>query len=81
MRPRTPRRSSRSFIAMGADASLTGMFVSYVVASVFRMLGILPGGLGSFDVRSLVATFELLHVLHRVVEVIPHRRWQRSPRG
>lgn len=40
--------------AMGSDASLTGMFASYVIASVFRMLGILPGGLGSFEAASVI---------------------------
>ena len=40
--------------AMGSDASLTGMFASYVIASVFRMLGVLPGGLGSFEAASVI---------------------------
>jgi P-type Mg2+ transporter len=41
--------------AMGADASITGMFASYVIASVFRTLGVLPGGLGSFEAASVLA--------------------------
>ena len=40
--------------AMGADASLAGMFASYMIASVFRTLGILPGGLGSFEAASVI---------------------------
>jgi hypothetical protein len=39
---------------MGADASLTGMFASYMIASVFRALGILPGGLGLFEAASVM---------------------------
>lgn len=40
--------------AMGADASIAGMFASYMIASVFRTLGILPGGLGSFEAASVL---------------------------
>lgn len=40
--------------AMGADVSITGVFASYMVASVFRTLGILPGGLGSFEAASVL---------------------------
>lgn len=41
--------------AMGADVSIAGVFASYMVASVFRTLGILPGGLGSFEAASVLA--------------------------
>lgn len=40
--------------AMGSDASIAGMFASYMIASVFRTLGILPGGLGSFEAASVL---------------------------
>jgi Mg2+-importing ATPase len=40
--------------AMGADVSIAGVFASYMVASVFRTLGILPGGLGSFEAASVL---------------------------
>ena len=40
--------------AMGADVTIAGVFASYMVASVFRTLGILPGGLGSFEAASVL---------------------------
>jgi uncharacterized membrane protein YbhN (UPF0104 family) len=41
--------------AMGVPAAPTGVFVSFVIASVFRTIGILPGGLGTFDAASVLA--------------------------
>ena len=40
--------------ALGEDVSIAGVFASYMVASVFRTLGILPGGLGSFEAASVL---------------------------
>ena len=40
--------------AVGADASIGGVFASFMIASVFRTLGILPGGLGSFEAASVL---------------------------
>ncbi|HTR55095.1 MAG TPA: lysylphosphatidylglycerol synthase transmembrane domain-containing protein [Kofleriaceae bacterium] len=40
--------------AMGSGVSLAGVFASYMISSVFRTLGILPGGLGSFEAASVL---------------------------
>jgi Mg2+-importing ATPase len=36
-------------LALGTRASPAGVFISFVVASLVRTLGIVPGGLGTFD--------------------------------
>jgi uncharacterized membrane protein YbhN (UPF0104 family) len=40
--------------AVGAHAPLGGVFTSFMVASLFRTVGVLPGGLGSFEASSVL---------------------------
>jgi Mg2+-importing ATPase len=40
--------------ALGATASPTGVFASFMVASLFRTMGIVPGGLGTFEVTQVL---------------------------
>jgi Mg2+-importing ATPase len=40
--------------ALGATASPTGVFASFMVASLFRTMGIVPGGLGTFEATSVL---------------------------
>lgn len=40
--------------ALGERASVTGVFASFMIASLFRTVGIVPGGLGTFEVSSVV---------------------------
>jgi P-type Mg2+ transporter len=40
--------------ALGATVSVTGVFTSLMIASLFRMMGIVPGGLGTFEATSVV---------------------------
>jgi len=39
--------------ALGVSTPVTGVFTSFMLASLFRSLGILPGGLGSFEAVSV----------------------------
>ncbi|HET7156725.1 MAG TPA: HAD-IC family P-type ATPase, partial [Hyphomicrobiaceae bacterium] len=41
-------------LALGVVASAGGVFASFMVASLFRTMGILPGGLGTFEVTSVL---------------------------
>ena len=47
--------------ALGTTASPRGVFASFMIASVFRTVGIVPGGLGTFEATS-VWTLSLLGV-------------------
>jgi P-type Mg2+ transporter len=40
--------------ALGVAAPMLGVFASFMVASLFRTMGIVPGGLGMFEATSLV---------------------------
>jgi Mg2+-importing ATPase len=40
--------------SLGFHAPATGVFVSFMIASVFRTVGVLPGGLGTFEAASVV---------------------------
>jgi len=40
--------------ALGVTASPSGVFVSFMVASLFRTMGIVPGGLGTFEATSVL---------------------------
>jgi Mg2+-importing ATPase len=40
--------------ALGASASASGVFASFMVASLFRTMGIVPGGLGTFEATSVL---------------------------
>ena len=40
--------------ALGSRASMAGVFVSFMIASLFRTMGIVPGGLGTFEASSVV---------------------------
>jgi P-type Mg2+ transporter len=40
--------------ALGGHISPTAVFTSFMLASVFRSLGIAPGGLGSFEAASVL---------------------------
>jgi Mg2+-importing ATPase len=40
--------------ALGASATPGGVFASFMIASLFRTVGVLPGGLGSFEATSVV---------------------------
>ena len=40
--------------AMGVMGSPTGVFASFAIANAFRMIGILPGGLGTFEAASVL---------------------------
>ena len=41
-------------LALGERASAAGVFASFMVASLFRTMGIMPGGLGTFEAASVV---------------------------
>jgi Mg2+-importing ATPase len=40
--------------ALGVTASVSGVFVSFMIASLFRTMGIVPGGLGTFEATSVL---------------------------
>jgi Mg2+-importing ATPase len=40
--------------ALGVTASVTGVFASFMIASLFRTMGIVPGGLGTFEATSVL---------------------------
>jgi Mg2+-importing ATPase len=40
--------------ALGVTASVGGVFVSFMIASLFRTMGIVPGGLGTFEATSVL---------------------------
>jgi uncharacterized protein (TIRG00374 family) len=41
-------------LALGATAPASGVFVSFMIASLFRTMGIMPGGLGTFEASSVL---------------------------
>ena len=41
-------------LALGERASVAGVFASFMMASLFRTMGIVPGGLGTFEATSVV---------------------------
>lgn len=41
-------------LALGVAASPSGVFVSFMIASLFRTIGIVPGGLGTFEATSVL---------------------------
>lgn len=41
--------------AVGAPGSITGVFASFMIASLVRTLGIVPGGLGTFEATAVIA--------------------------
>jgi Mg2+-importing ATPase len=47
--------------ALGTDAPMSGVFASFVISTLFRTIGILPGGLGTFEAAS-VLTLKLVGV-------------------
>lgn len=47
--------------ALGARASAGGVFASFVLSSLFRTIGVVPGGLGTFEATS-VLTLKLVGV-------------------
>ena len=40
--------------ALGVSAPVTGVFASFMIASLFRTMGIVPGGLGMFEATSVL---------------------------
>lgn len=40
--------------ALGSTASASGVFASFMVASLFRTMGVVPGGLGTFEASSVL---------------------------
>ncbi len=48
-------------VALGGRASAAGVFASFMIASLVRTMGILPGGLGTFEATS-VLTLRMLGV-------------------
>jgi Mg2+-importing ATPase len=40
--------------ALGVTASVGGVFVSFMIASLFRTMGVVPGGLGTFEATSVL---------------------------
>ncbi|HEX6838432.1 MAG TPA: lysylphosphatidylglycerol synthase transmembrane domain-containing protein [Polyangia bacterium] len=47
--------------ALGAHASASGVFASFMISTVFRIIGVLPGGLGTFEASS-VLTLKMIGV-------------------
>jgi Mg2+-importing ATPase len=41
-------------LALGERASVPGVFASFMIASLFRTIGIVPGGLGTFEATSVL---------------------------
>ncbi len=48
-------------LALGVTASPSGVFASFMISSLFRTVGILPGGLGMFEAAS-VLTLKILGI-------------------
>jgi uncharacterized protein (TIRG00374 family) len=48
-------------LSLGTTASPVGVFASFMVSSLFRTVGIVPGGLGTFEAAS-VLTLRMTHV-------------------
>ena len=40
--------------ALGAHASPTGVFASFMISTLFRIIGVMPGGLGAFEAASVL---------------------------
>ena len=40
--------------ALGVSPPVTGVFASFMIASLFRTIGIVPGGLGTFEATSVL---------------------------
>lgn len=40
--------------ALGVDPAIEPVFASFMLSTLFRSLGVLPGGLGSFEAASIV---------------------------
>jgi len=40
--------------SLGAHVAVSGVFVSFMISSLFRTMGFLPGGLGTFEAASVV---------------------------
>ena len=47
--------------ALGAHAAASGVFASFMISTVFRIIGVLPGGLGTFEASS-VLTLKMIGV-------------------
>ena len=47
--------------ALGATASASGVFASFMISSLFRTVGVLPGGLGTFEATA-VLTLKMIGV-------------------
>jgi P-type Mg2+ transporter len=41
-------------LALGGHPSFSGVFTSFMIASLFRTMGIVPGGLGTFEATSVI---------------------------
>ena len=41
--------------ALGVTASVGGVFSSFMVSNLFRTIGIIPGGLGTFETASVMS--------------------------
>jgi Mg2+-importing ATPase len=41
-------------VALGERASTAGVFASFMISSLFRTMGIVPGGLGTFEATSVL---------------------------
>ena len=48
-------------LALGTDAAPSGVFASFMISTLFRIVGVLPGGLGSFEAAS-VLTLKMIGV-------------------
>ena len=50
-----------AILALGTSASVSGVFASFMISTLFRTVGVLPGGLGTFEATS-VLTLKLVGV-------------------
>jgi Mg2+-importing ATPase len=48
-------------LAIGAPSAVTGVYASYMISSLFRTVGVVPGGLGTYEATS-VLTLRLIGV-------------------
>ena len=44
-----------AILALGTTAPVGGVFVSFMISTLFRLIGVAPGGLGTFEATSVLS--------------------------
>jgi uncharacterized membrane protein YbhN (UPF0104 family) len=58
-------------LALGERASVAGVFVSFMIASLFRTMGIVPGGLGTFEAGSVLTAASRISFMETIPATVP----------